>query len=211
MKIIQLPDIETLRKLTQSLAILDAILSPEWESRYYSFNAQWGDKEAMASMRDGEGDHWFIHFTPQGALFKGFAHESAMAKNTPWPGVLDSVPPVFAQSLAEPAFMTDDTTFCTWRERGDVEWKQGAVDYPDESDPDGWNSLTELLDGDPIGYQQWAEEYYDLDLDLECIRAIYRFEPLTATLVESLNPEIELGDVVEDAAEIGYPVATDGV
>lgn len=34
-----LPDIATLERLCQSLALLDAILSREWEYRYYSFNA----------------------------------------------------------------------------------------------------------------------------------------------------------------------------
>ncbi len=44
-----LPDIEGLRNLTQSLAMLDAIMSPEWEYRYYSFNSKWDDGEMMAS------------------------------------------------------------------------------------------------------------------------------------------------------------------
>ncbi len=35
----QLPGIQGLRTLSQALALLDAILSPDWELRYYSFNA----------------------------------------------------------------------------------------------------------------------------------------------------------------------------
>jgi hypothetical protein len=31
-----LPDIDHLKSLSQSLAMLDAILCPEWEYRYYS-------------------------------------------------------------------------------------------------------------------------------------------------------------------------------
>jgi hypothetical protein len=50
-----LPDISTLRRLTRSLAMLDAIMSPEWESRYYSFDSHWGPGELMASMRNGQG------------------------------------------------------------------------------------------------------------------------------------------------------------
>ena len=37
-----LPDVTRLKRLLQSLAMLDAILMPEWEYRYYSFNAHWG-------------------------------------------------------------------------------------------------------------------------------------------------------------------------
>ena len=51
-----LPAIEILRKLTQSLAMLDAIVGREWDYRYYSFNSKWGAGEWMASMRNGQGD-----------------------------------------------------------------------------------------------------------------------------------------------------------
>ncbi len=39
-----------------SLAVLDAIMSPDWQYRYYSFDAAWGDDAMMASMRNGQGD-----------------------------------------------------------------------------------------------------------------------------------------------------------
>jgi hypothetical protein len=55
----ELPTTETLRKLTQSLAMLDAILMPEWDNRYYSFNSKWAENEQMASMRNGQGDGWY--------------------------------------------------------------------------------------------------------------------------------------------------------
>jgi hypothetical protein len=36
-RLLSLPEIELLRKLSQSLAMLDAIMSPVWECRYYPF------------------------------------------------------------------------------------------------------------------------------------------------------------------------------
>lgn len=66
-----LPDIEGLRKLTESLAMLDAIMSPEWEYRYYSFNSKWGEGEMMASMRNGSGDEYFILFDSHGVIMPG--------------------------------------------------------------------------------------------------------------------------------------------
>src|SRR5262249_38357673 len=70
-----LPGINDLRRLCQSIATLDAILSPEWELRYYSFSSTWTTGTMCASMRNGSGDDFFIHFSPVGALIKGFAHE----------------------------------------------------------------------------------------------------------------------------------------
>ena len=45
----KLPDVRDLMRLMQSLAILDAILSPEWDYRYSSFNSRWADGEQMGS------------------------------------------------------------------------------------------------------------------------------------------------------------------
>ena len=95
-----LPDLEGLRKLTQSLAMLEAILSPEWEYRYYSFKSKWDEEEMMASMRNGSGDEYFILFDSHGAIMKGFNHESAMSpwsteEEKPWPGIFEDVPEEF--------------------------------------------------------------------------------------------------------------------
>src|SRR6187402_2810137 len=130
-----LPDVDRLRLLLQSLAMLDAILSPEWEYRYYSFNSHWSKREQMGSMRDGCGDGLFALFNAAGCFLKGFAHESPMSPYSRqpkqvWPGVLESVPSAFAAALKEPAFSMEDTTFCVWRLSGDETWQRGRIEFP---------------------------------------------------------------------------------
>jgi hypothetical protein len=104
----QLPAVADLRDLCRSLAMLDAILSPDRESRYYSFNAGWADGEEMASMRNGSGDEYSIVFSAVGAYVRGFDHESPMSPfgndGEPWPGVIDEVPELFRAFVEEPAF-----------------------------------------------------------------------------------------------------------
>src|SRR6266403_3002746 len=122
-----LPSLNELMRQTQAIAMRDAILSPEWEYRYYSFNSEWGPGAMMASMRNGSGDDYFILFDQHGAAIKGFDHEAIMSpsKNTPpvvWPGMSDSVPGDFSSFLNEPAFSMEDVTFCIWRRHGDAEW-----------------------------------------------------------------------------------------
>ena len=75
----ELPDIAALRRLTQSLAMLDAIICPEWQYRYYSFNSKWSADAQVASMRDGCGDDWFLLFDHYGAALEGFLHEPAFS------------------------------------------------------------------------------------------------------------------------------------
>jgi hypothetical protein len=42
-----IPDIPALRRLTQLLAMLDAILCPEWEERYYSLPLATAEAQAV--------------------------------------------------------------------------------------------------------------------------------------------------------------------
>ena len=73
-----LPPADQLLQRCRALAVLDLILSPDWQYRYYSLNSNWSDCEQMASMRNGCGDEWWIVFHRDGwAALKGLDHESA--------------------------------------------------------------------------------------------------------------------------------------
>ncbi|WP_433357191.1 hypothetical protein ACQP25_08235 [Microtetraspora malaysiensis] len=209
-----LPDVPVLRDLCRSMAVLEAVLSPDWESRYHSFDASWGPAEEMASMRNGSGDEYSIVFSAGGAYIRGFDHEAVMSpyeNDGPWPGVLDSVPDAFRHCVEEPAFCDEDgtpiVTACLWREFGDGRWRVGVIDYPDdESDPDGSARLFGLLvDPSPEAFQRFAEDYYGVPLDLDAMRHVYALRPLTQAVVYALNPELTLKDLAEDLAACLYP------
>jgi hypothetical protein len=186
-----LPNIPVLLRLTQSLAMLDAVLSPKWDLRYYSFNSRWANGLMMASMRDGSGNAWFLQFGEEGAILKGFDHESPMAEQPVWPGVLSDVPAAFGRFLTQPAFSMEDTTFCIWRLADDTRWRTGRPSHPFGAELDGSAEMLSILDGDPASCQRWAEEYYEREIDL--------------APVSRLNPDVTLDDLGDDVAEIGYP------
>jgi len=229
-----LPGIDALKRLLQSMAMLDAILSPEWQFRYYSFNSKWAKGEQMGSMRDGCGNDLFALFNKHGCFLKGFHHEAEMSpyRETPprlWPGLLDSAPKEFDRGLNEPAFMMGDTTFCIWRRYSDRRWRRGDFEFPQlrphpdgaARDPDGSSQLLSPLDGKPATYLEWATGYYSLDEDDEDdedgeggggrsltiahVRHVYAHKPLTAEMVKQINPEATLAELKGDVAEVGYP------
>jgi len=201
-----LADIPTLRQLLQSLATLDAILSPDWESRYYSFNSKWAEAQQMGSMRNGSGDDWFALFIPEGAGIVGLSHEAPMFRaGAPWPGIFQGVPAELVQLTSEPAFDPQNSTFCIWRRSQDPGWSRGPVEYAPGDDPDGSAELLGILDGDPMSYQQFAVDYYEVELPLTAVEAIYAHRPLTDGLVRQLNPETSLEALVTDLTEIDYP------
>lgn len=188
-------------------------MSPDWESRYFSFDSRWGPAEEMASMRNGSGDAYSIVFSPAGAFFRGFDHESVMSpyrSGQLWPGLVATVPAVFAGSLHQPAFSNQDgvleATVCLWRRHDDDRWQTGDIELPDGDDPDGAEWLFEtLLDGTGIAYQRFAEDYYEITVSEDAVAEIFALDPLTDELVQRLNPDVRVAGLAEDLAEIGYP------
>ncbi|MEV8586733.1 hypothetical protein AB0424_07275 [Streptomyces sp. NPDC051180] len=218
-----LPGIEELRDHSRGLAMLEAVLCPEWESRFYSFDAHWSEHEQLASMKDGSGAEYTIVLSPAGAFARVFDHESPLspygplADGTTWPGVLDGVPEAFREYLTEPAFTDEDgvhvTTACLWRETADTAWRTGPVEFPDldgRADPDGSGALLRLLtDRSATAYATWASDHYETPtpVDLEAVRHVLALRPLTPEVVAALNPDVAFADLAEDIAEIDYPVA----
>ncbi len=147
---------------------------------------------------------------PRGAIIKGFAHESPMSpyateSGKPWAGVLDSVPDEFKDFLSEPAFSIEDTTFCIWRKYTDSSWQVGRIDYPEGDDPVGSEDLLSILDSQPSTYEEFAEEYYEREVDLSAVEHIYQHKALTSEIVATLNADVSLGELKSDIEEIRYP------
>lgn len=207
-----LPAPESLKRIMQSLAMLDAILEEEWEYRYFSFNARWSPQSQMGSMRNGEGDDLFAVFSQAGCFVREFDLEAAMSpwRSKPsqvWSGVLDDVPASFSDALNEAAFHMEDTTFCIWFLQDAEGWRKGDIAYPRENDPDGSAWMLAYYEADPEIYRDFAGRYYEVDVPIEAIERIYRHEPLSRQLVQALGSARSYGELVVDAVEIGYPVS----
>ncbi len=204
-------DINALKQLLQSLAVLDLIMSPEWEDRYYSFDSHWGEGETMGSMRNGCGDSFNALFDSNGCFFKGFAHEYPLSSWNDgnlekWKKILDKVPNVFSSAITEPAFDMKSISFCFWRNNDDASWHCDSFDTDDDEDSDGSGFLLECLNGEPSVYQVFAEEYYEKDIPLSPIKHIYNHSLITQEIIDLLNSDVKLEAIQEQLMEIGYPV-----
>ena len=105
--------------------MLDAILMPDWEYRYFSFNNFWDTNESMASMRDGEGNGYFIVFGENGVVGKGFQKENSLDFEER-KRLLKHVPKVFNSFINEPAFMVDSLTYIFWRKTDELVYSSGV-------------------------------------------------------------------------------------
>jgi hypothetical protein len=201
------PDPRTLGNRAMALAMLDAIICPEFEYRYFNFDAAWGDDEQMGSMHNGEGDHWFLHLGDAGAAIKGFVHElprgemRAMARQ-----VQRSVPAAFSAFLQEPAFKMESVSYCYWRASTERSWNK--VDHPDAGLAmwsDGSADYLSILMAPASCYYDYASDYFECEPPLVTIEHIYAHAPLTAGVVKSLNPRMSMADAHAAARQIGYP------
>ncbi|GGX69866.1 hypothetical protein GCM10010515_41890 [Streptomyces fructofermentans] len=214
----RLPAPEAVRARSKALAMLDAVLSPEWQWRHYSYDVRWAPGEEMASMRDGSGNDYAVVFSGAGVYAQANSHESPIAASrasppAPWPGLFDSLPEAFRPFAREPAFQDHNgvprATVCLWREHGDSAWRCGDVQVPDGSDgdADGALWLFGLLAEDRAeAYREFAEGYYEVDPPVEAIRHVYDLKPLTEAVVSALNPDARLEDLAADIATVGYPM-----
>jgi len=203
-----LPDIDTLQQRCRALATLEAIIGPEWESRYYSYDADWNAGEQMASMRNGSGDEYSIVFSPDGVFIRAFDHESKMSPfandGDLWDGLLDGLPEAFLPQANEPAFSYEGTltaTCCLWRLTGAATWNTGNPDLHG-AQPDGARLLAILCDSTGESYRAFAADYYEVDLDLGAVTHVYAGLPLTDQLVGLLNPDLALADILEEVTAI---------
>ncbi|MFO0819990.1 MAG: hypothetical protein U1A77_18720 [Pirellulales bacterium] len=202
----RLPNVARLREVLRSMAMLDAILCPDWDGRYYSFDARWAKGEEMGSMRNGSGDELFALFNDYGCFLKGFVHDSPLAAaSPPAASFYAGLPQQLSACATEAAFSTDDVTFCLWRSDADARWNHHAIELPNDDDADGSAYLLSPLDGNPETYWLWAEEYYETDVALHAVKAIYERQRLTDELVRTLNPDLNLKQLKEDLRTIGYP------
>lgn len=229
-----LPTRKDLQRICKSISALEAIICPDWQYRYYSYQNNWSKTEELCEMRDGQGDQMLILFSTNGTCINGFAHKSTMNgwRNIPIKeekpfmkklfgskkeakteltqiiskGVIDDLPQVFNEFIFGEPVKSIGTTFCIWQTDIDSSWKSGKVDLPADEYKDGSIDLLQLLDGKPLTYKNWAEGYYEKnELKLEIVDIIYRGDLITRELVHQLNPElVDFEQLKSDLDEIGY-------
>ncbi|OGX92184.1 hypothetical protein [Hymenobacter coccineus] len=197
-----LPAAPALQRLCQALAVLDAINSPDWEYRYYSYNPNWGENEELLEMRDGEGDQMLVLFRPEGCVINGFLHEYDQPAKAQ---VTDGLPTAFADFMAGEPVASIGTTFCLWYTPAGG-WQTGTV----ASEDDGSEDLLAIFDNQPATYAEWATEYYLDETDRRpltpaAVAPVYQHEVLTKKMVLDLNEELDAWTMLAaDLQEIGY-------
>ena len=198
------PPPEEVERRARALAMLDAILSPEWEDRYFSFDRAWIAYARMASARSGSGDEAFMLFSGGECVFGQLLHEVPACLSLTEVRATGTAnhSPLLEEFLAEPAFSTDHLTEVGWCVAGSRHWV--VVQPFGELLADSLFQL--LFQGDASQYAAWASDMFELPVPETVAELVFQHTPLTPLLVQALNPEADWESVCGEAARMGYPV-----
>jgi len=202
-----LPDSKTLQAICKAISVLDAIISQEWECRYYSYNSEWAENGEFCEMRNGSGDQMLILFRQDGCVINGFAHEFEQEDKRK---LTTNLPSIFDEFIFGEPVKTIGTTFCLWTtEQG--KWTIGQVEnYDDNSE-----EMLNIFDGNPQTYVDWATDYFEdsyieSGIPLDTVTKIYNGQTLTKEMVLTIVDELEDWEQLKaDLNEINYPYSFD--
>ena len=205
-----LPPIDQLLRRCRALAALDLILSPDWQYRYYSFDSRWSEGQLMASMRDGCGDEWWIVFHRSGwAALKGLGHESpawSQHRDRLSSALQRAIPTDLTGFSTEPAFRWDTTSFAYYHSADAAAWiRVNDITAYSSADAGDAQLLAHLV-GQPSDYATFAADYYETDVDERIVAEVFSLQPITTTILSSLNPSTSLQELSEELyGQIQYP------
>ena len=194
-----LPDRKSLETICKAISVLDAIISQEWEYRYYSYNSKWNTNERCLQMRNGSGEEMHILFREDGCAINGFAHEYDQQDKTK---LTYNLPTIFDDFIFGEPVKSIGTTFCLWTTEL-KNWQVGQL----ESFEDNSEEMLNILDGQPQTYIDWATSYFEESgIPLDTVDRIYSGQTLTKEMVLSIVDELEDWEQLEkDLIEINYP------
>ncbi|HEX5150761.1 MAG TPA: hypothetical protein VFW07_04905 [Parafilimonas sp.] len=198
-----LPDRNRLQNICKSISVLDAIISQDWEYRYYSYNSKWSKNEEVFEMRNGQGDQMLILFAENGCIINGFDHE---VKKKNKQKLTYNLPQIFQAFMFEEPISSIGTTFCIWSIQS-KNWQLGEIQDFD----DGSERLLNIFDNNPQTYIDWATDYFEESynengIPFETVKKIYDGKSLTKEMVLSIVDELEDWKQLEnDLIKIGYP------
>jgi hypothetical protein len=199
----QWPAQSEFRKLAQSLAVLSLCQD---DTERYSYTHQARPGISFFSMSNGQGDEAAIVFTPEGCIFRGFAHESDTAN---WDGLSvelqNELPAELRKHFA--AYLEGErASFVAWQLSSESHWRMSSMSTNGDHS-DGSEDIFEYLPFDPSVYVDYESEYYGREIDLAAVKTIYSHSPLTQELIQKLNPSCRTTHSDPRLTFIGYPVA----
>ncbi len=198
-----------LKKYLKAMAVLDVVMEPKEQAWLRRINVSDLGKANAFVIDNGSGDDLVVVFTENGALIKGFDHESEYNQfaadewdNAFFEYTFSGLPEEFAELLDEDG--RDNTTFCMWCMDDSDMWIQNEQEINDEDEDDdgGKSYLLMYIRKTPEDWCDWAKDYYETEIAPDVVKKAYNGEPLTEEDVAKLNPGRNAKEVFAELEEL---------
>lgn len=111
-----------------------------------------------------------------------------------------------AEFSNEQAFRWEETSFAYFSPTGAIEWTRANDLVGYSADDAGDTELLAHLVGGPSDYVRFATAYYETEVSERLVAEVFALQPITPSVVNSLNPDVTLDDIAEELrGEIQYP------
>lgn len=202
-----------MKELLKKQAILDIMVIPEHDAwlRLVSYHHDQDKNCDVFKIDNGGGDHLYALFSAQGALLKGFDHESNLSpyqneKNPLSARIYRDIPPQLLDLLDETT-EKDDVTFCLWQEPDETQWHRSlpvTSNIDTSADDGGQTFLLGYIFPSAEEWYRWAVIYYELQEEAwDAVAQLYETGEITRSMVEDLNPERDYDTILDECIVSG--------
>ncbi|MDX6740108.1 hypothetical protein [Actinocorallia sp. A-T 12471] len=205
----KIPGLEELKSRLQKLALMDALILPDWERRYFSFDMNWGSGESLATIRNGSGAEAHVLLRSSAALVLVSDHDlPSLGSSGFLPDLERRIPAELVEYLHEPAFCYGGTfaaASCSWRTSGDSGWHFATANCDHGLLP--FNALGLIAGGvDVNGYVDHVVEVYEVEPSAAFLRTVdhvlHGSPEMARAIIDGRYGE-RLADISQDIVEIG--------
>ena len=207
-----------MQTLLKKQAILDIIVTPEQESwlRLGSYHYDESKQCDIFKINNGAGDHLYAVFSKDGAILKGFDHESCFSPyqnedNRIAAAIYSQVPAPLLALLGEET-EKDDVTFCLWQLPGETDWHKAELPLLKACHQEDAHHAKDGGEAYLLGYifpsaeewYNWASIYYELQEEAwDAAELLYETNEITRSMVMDLNPERDYDTIIDECEVSG--------
>lgn len=180
---------DKIKKRMKAMAIIDIILSPEWEYRCFMYDKKWylDNDEEMASIKNNHGDCVYILFLKNNIIGKTVSDDSSLKVKELSKNNRNNDLKYF---ISEPAFITEYYDYFFTVSDFDIK-----ILYGEKKD-----SLFDMVI-DVEKYFNWLLEYYEIQIDKKIILELIEKLEINEKIALAVNPECvwcEIRDEIND-------------
>jgi len=217
----ELPTPHELMKRLIAYVKIDFIKNPKDDDHFfdnhflrtYHYDKDWVNNGHFFTIDDSGGDHYYILFSADGCIIKGFDHECEVNpynydESFPVPDCITEhdfykgVPDELMALINDPHLKIEKelVTFCVWQSVDDIEWH-----FAPSTIPKNWYDGTDTFlyySQNLEQYREWFKDYYLTEIDNDILQSIFDGNLITADMIITLNPDVSPAAVLDDLQQM---------